>query len=79
MLHHIKKLFGIGPKVKALTTVPNKMETPVGSTPAELKLASEICRDLPNPGKPVPATKKAPATKKVPAAKKVPVKKPKSS
>ena len=63
MLHHIKKLFGIKPKVEVQAEVPYKVETPV--TP----VADDVTRAmLESITAPVPAEKPAKA-KKASAAK----------
>jgi len=61
MLHHIKKLFGIKPKVETAPEVPYKVEAP---TPMAIEGAGVV--DVPK----APAAKKKPAAKKAPAVKK---------
>ena len=64
MLHHIKKLFGIKPKVEVQAEVPYKVETP--ETPVADDVTRAMLESIPAP---VPAEKPAKA-KKAPAAKK---------
>jgi hypothetical protein len=66
MLHHIKKLFGFGPKEAPVVEVPYKVETPAVSPVAEQ--ASQAVVESIAPAK-KPAAKKT-AAKKAPAAKK---------
>jgi hypothetical protein len=70
MLHHIKKLFGIKPKVEVQAEVPYKVETPV--TPVADDVTRAMLESIPAPTlaeKPA-KVKKAPAAKKAQAPKK---------
>jgi len=71
MLHHVKKLFGIKPKVEAAPEVPYKVETPaptVADTAVEAMVTSLVVEGA--GAVDVPAAKKKPAAKKAPAVKK---------
>ena len=69
MLHHIKKLFGFGPKEAPVVEVPYKVETPaVNADGTVADQATKAVVESMVPAK-KPAAKKAPA-KKAPVAKK---------
>ena len=76
MLHHIKKLFGFGPKAEAQPVVesaPYKVPEPAATTPIPLvaEQASQAVIESIVPAKKKPAAKKTPAAKK-PRAPKAP-------
>jgi len=68
MLHHIKKLFGFGPKETAAVEAPYKVETPAPAPSPVTEQASQAVVESMVPAK-KPAAKKT-AAKKAPAAKK---------